>query len=141
MIVQSALTFTPAAIISDANMCRASCSPIGSRLEQLASVERHAAAESKLDVNSVSTVARSWSSTRVTAFLRGYASGTLLGPAAVSLPAPSRAHRGVGTMLVGAGKRACEVWRRREEVWAYFNNDWRGFAPANARGPAKRLSG
>jgi uncharacterized protein YecE (DUF72 family) len=24
-------------------------------------------------------------------------------------------------------------WRRREEVYAYFNNDWRGFAPANAR--------
>jgi uncharacterized protein YecE (DUF72 family) len=23
-------------------------------------------------------------------------------------------------------------WRRREEVYAYFNNDWRGFAPANA---------
>ncbi len=24
-------------------------------------------------------------------------------------------------------------WRRREEVFAYFNNDWRGFAPANAK--------
>jgi uncharacterized protein YecE (DUF72 family) len=24
-------------------------------------------------------------------------------------------------------------WRRRREVYAYFNNDWRGFAPANAR--------
>jgi uncharacterized protein YecE (DUF72 family) len=24
-------------------------------------------------------------------------------------------------------------WRRSEEVYAYFNNDWRGFAPANAR--------
>jgi uncharacterized protein YecE (DUF72 family) len=24
-------------------------------------------------------------------------------------------------------------WRRRVEVYAYFNNDWRGFAPANAR--------
>jgi uncharacterized protein YecE (DUF72 family) len=24
-------------------------------------------------------------------------------------------------------------WRRREDVYAYFNNDWRGFAPANAR--------
>jgi uncharacterized protein YecE (DUF72 family) len=23
-------------------------------------------------------------------------------------------------------------WRRRETVFAYFNNDWRGFAPANA---------
>ena len=24
-------------------------------------------------------------------------------------------------------------WARRREVYAYFNNDWRGFAPANAR--------
>jgi uncharacterized protein YecE (DUF72 family) len=24
-------------------------------------------------------------------------------------------------------------WRRREGVYAYFNNDWNGFAPANAR--------
>jgi len=24
-------------------------------------------------------------------------------------------------------------WRRRENVYAYFNNDWRGFAPANAK--------
>lgn len=24
-------------------------------------------------------------------------------------------------------------WRRRAEVYAYFNNDWKGFAPANAR--------
>ena len=24
-------------------------------------------------------------------------------------------------------------WRRRADVYAYFNNDWRGFAPANAR--------
>jgi uncharacterized protein YecE (DUF72 family) len=24
-------------------------------------------------------------------------------------------------------------WRRRVDVYAYFNNDWRGFAPANAR--------
>jgi uncharacterized protein YecE (DUF72 family) len=24
------------------------------------------------------------------------------------------------------------AWRRSETVWAYFNNDWEGFAPANA---------
>jgi uncharacterized protein YecE (DUF72 family) len=29
--------------------------------------------------------------------------------------------------------RRIAQWRRREEVYAYFNNDWRGFAPANAR--------
>jgi uncharacterized protein YecE (DUF72 family) len=23
-------------------------------------------------------------------------------------------------------------WRRRVDVYAYFNNDWQGFAPANA---------
>jgi uncharacterized protein YecE (DUF72 family) len=25
------------------------------------------------------------------------------------------------------------AWRRRHDVYAYFNNDWQGFAPANAR--------
>jgi uncharacterized protein YecE (DUF72 family) len=30
-------------------------------------------------------------------------------------------------------------WRRRREVYAYFNNDWRGFAPANARLLLRRL--
>ncbi|MHB8658000.1 MAG: DUF72 domain-containing protein [Solirubrobacteraceae bacterium] len=25
------------------------------------------------------------------------------------------------------------AWRARYCVWAYFNNDWRGFAPANAK--------
>jgi uncharacterized protein YecE (DUF72 family) len=30
-------------------------------------------------------------------------------------------------------------WRRREEVYAYFNNDWRGFAPANAKLLRRRL--
>ena len=30
-------------------------------------------------------------------------------------------------------------WRRRVEVYAYFNNDWRGFAPANARTLLRRL--
>jgi uncharacterized protein YecE (DUF72 family) len=31
-------------------------------------------------------------------------------------------------------------WRRREQVWAYFNNDWEGFAPANADALRARLS-
>jgi uncharacterized protein YecE (DUF72 family) len=30
-------------------------------------------------------------------------------------------------------------WRRDGEVWAYFNNDWEGFAPANASGLISRL--
>lgn len=32
-----------------------------------------------------------------------------------------------------------ERWRRETEVWAYFNNDWQGFAPANANGLMRRL--
>jgi uncharacterized protein YecE (DUF72 family) len=28
--------------------------------------------------------------------------------------------------------RRIAQWRRRQDVYAYFNNDWRGFAPANA---------
>ena len=31
-------------------------------------------------------------------------------------------------------------WRRRQEVWVYFNNDWNAFAPANARLLARRLA-
>jgi uncharacterized protein YecE (DUF72 family) len=30
-------------------------------------------------------------------------------------------------------------WRRHESVYAYFNNDWRGFAPANALALRARL--
>jgi uncharacterized protein YecE (DUF72 family) len=36
--------------------------------------------------------------------------------------------------------RRIAQWRRREAVYAYFNNDWRGFAPANAEALIKRLS-
>jgi uncharacterized protein YecE (DUF72 family) len=35
--------------------------------------------------------------------------------------------------------RRIAQWRRRQPVWAYFNNDWRGFAPANARSLLDRL--
>jgi len=37
-------------------------------------------------------------------------------------------------------KRRIASWRSRTEVFAYFNNDWRGFAPRNARWLAERLS-
>ncbi len=33
------------------------------------------------------------------------------------------------------------AWRRRTDVYAYFNNDWRGFAPENARTLRRRLLG
>ena len=32
-----------------------------------------------------------------------------------------------------------DAWRRREEIWAYFNNDWQGFAPRNATHLIRRL--
>jgi uncharacterized protein YecE (DUF72 family) len=35
--------------------------------------------------------------------------------------------------------RRIAQWRRREEVYAYFNNDWQGFAPANAKLLRRRL--
>jgi len=35
--------------------------------------------------------------------------------------------------------RRIAQWRRRQTVYAYFNNDWRGFAPANAALLARRL--
>jgi uncharacterized protein YecE (DUF72 family) len=37
--------------------------------------------------------------------------------------------------------RRIAQWRRRVEVFAYFNNDWRGFAPANALELRRRLAG
>ena len=35
--------------------------------------------------------------------------------------------------------RRIAQWSRREAVFAYFNNDWHGFAPANARSLDRRL--
>jgi uncharacterized protein YecE (DUF72 family) len=35
--------------------------------------------------------------------------------------------------------RRIAQWRRRESVYAYFNNDWRGFATANAKLLLRRL--
>lgn len=37
--------------------------------------------------------------------------------------------------------RSIAAWRRSHEVWAYFNNDWRGYAPANAKLLRSRLTG
>ena len=36
--------------------------------------------------------------------------------------------------------RRVAQWRRRAEIYAYFNNDWEGFAPRNALDLAGRLS-
>jgi uncharacterized protein YecE (DUF72 family) len=35
--------------------------------------------------------------------------------------------------------RRIAQWRRREDIYAYFNNDWRAFAPANAQRLSARL--
>jgi uncharacterized protein YecE (DUF72 family) len=35
--------------------------------------------------------------------------------------------------------RRIAQWRRHDAVYAYFNNDWRGFAPANAKLLLRRL--
>jgi uncharacterized protein YecE (DUF72 family) len=35
--------------------------------------------------------------------------------------------------------RRIAQWRRQTEVYAYFNNDWQGFAPANAKALGKKL--
>jgi uncharacterized protein YecE (DUF72 family) len=35
------------------------------------------------------------------------------------------------TEIEGWARRIAR-WRRHEDIYAYFNNDWRGFAPANA---------
>jgi uncharacterized protein YecE (DUF72 family) len=37
-------------------------------------------------------------------------------------------------------KRRIAAWRRRVEVFAYFNNDWNGYAVENARWVARRLT-
>ncbi len=36
--------------------------------------------------------------------------------------------------------RRIAAWRRSHEVWAYFNNDWRAYAPANAKLLRARLT-
>jgi uncharacterized protein YecE (DUF72 family) len=36
--------------------------------------------------------------------------------------------------------RRIAQWRRRDDIYAYFNNDWNGYAPANARELLKRLT-
>ena len=37
-------------------------------------------------------------------------------------------------------RRRIAAWRSRRDVFVYFNNDWRGFAPANARELRRGLS-
>jgi uncharacterized protein YecE (DUF72 family) len=40
---------------------------------------------------------------------------------------------------LGEWARRIDAWRREADVYAYFNNDWEGFAVANARGLRRRL--
>jgi uncharacterized protein YecE (DUF72 family) len=52
-------------------------------------------------------------------------------------------HRGRGgnysATEIETWARRIAQWRRREEVYAYFNNDWRGYAPANAKALSQAL--
>lgn len=41
---------------------------------------------------------------------------------------------------VATWARRLAQWRRRADIYAYFNNDWEGFAPRNALDLAARLS-
>ena len=52
----------------------------------------------------------------------------------------SRGHGGnYSASEIDTWARRIAQWRRREEAYAYFNNDWRGFAPANAKLLLRRL--
>lgn len=53
----------------------------------------------------------------------------------------SRGRRGnYSSTELEAWARRITGWRRTEDVFAYFNNDWNGFAPANARALRAKLS-
>ncbi len=52
----------------------------------------------------------------------------------------ARGHRGnYSAAEIETWARRIAQWRRRTEVFAYFNNDWQGYAPSNARALAHRL--
>ena len=61
------------------------------------------------------------------------------------LPAAQAFFLDLGLEMVGEGTVEGEWaerirgWRRRQTIYAYFNNDWNGFAPANARLLLRRL--
>jgi uncharacterized protein YecE (DUF72 family) len=40
---------------------------------------------------------------------------------------------------IGEWARRIDGWRRRQAIYAYFNNDWNGYAPANATLLLRRL--
>lgn len=54
----------------------------------------------------------------------------------------SRGRRGnYSATEIAAWAARIAAWRRTHEVYAYFNNDWEGFAPANATALLRRLGG
>jgi uncharacterized protein YecE (DUF72 family) len=68
---------------------------------------------------------------------------TPLGPVAyLRLHYGSRGRRGnYSPAEIDEWRRRIAAWRARRQVWAYFNNDWEGFAPANALRLREGLSG
>ena len=88
----------------------------------------------------------SWFTEEVYALLRDHGAALVVADRAPRRPTPSRdiagwtfirLHR--GRARDGAyGRRALETWAERirnsdDDVYAYFNNDWQGFAVENAR--------
>ncbi len=58
-----------------------------------------------------------------------------------SLPLGRRGRRGnYSERELEDWRRRIASWRSQVEVYAYFNNDWEGIAPRNARWLADRLS-
>jgi uncharacterized protein YecE (DUF72 family) len=54
----------------------------------------------------------------------------------------SRGHNGNYSQAeLATWARRIAQWRSRREVYAYFNNDWSGYAPANAQALRGRLAG
>jgi len=59
----------------------------------------------------------------------------------VRLHCGTRGHNGnYSASELAEWARRIASWRRRSEVYAYFNNDWRAYAPANALALRRRLS-
>lgn len=56
------------------------------------------------------------------------------------LATPSRRQQVVVAREVFGWRRRIAAWRSRRAVFVYLNNDWKGYAPANARYLKRGLS-
>ena len=60
-------------------------------------------------------------------------SGPPIGPSSASTTAAKAARGEYSDSELDTWARRLAQWRRQTEVFAYFNNDWRGYALENAR--------